>query len=160
MTHTFKANHALWRDILQSNLLLKQNNTLYKRHPDDAKFYHDENRKNHQHEIATNEDDQLKKWHKFCNTAPPYYKDYDSDDVENNNPWYEADNSTLTRRSTCDKITKPTLLWWNLWRLDMKWMDKDLCHVIIDNSMTLTLYIYTHGKFFFFRLIGCGANNL
>ena len=97
------------KDILQSNLLLERNNTLYKRHPDDAKFYHGENRKNHQHEIATNKDDQLKKWYKFCNTAPPYYEDYDSDDVENNNPRHEADNSPLPRRSTRDKINKPTL---------------------------------------------------
>ena len=93
------------KDILQNNLLLEHDDTLYKRHPDDVKFYHGESEKNHKHEIATNEDDQLKIWHDLCNTAPPYFKDYDSDDVENNNPGLKVDNSILPRRSALDKKT-------------------------------------------------------
>ena len=79
------------------------------RHLDDVKFYHGESKKNHKHEIATNEDDQLKKWHDLSNIAPPYYEDVDSDDVANNNPRHEADNSTLPRPSTRDKKNRPTM---------------------------------------------------
>ena len=68
-------------------------------------------KKNHKHEIATNEDDQLKKWHNLSNIAPPYYEDVDSDDVANNNPRHEADNSTLPRPSTRDKKNRPTMFW-------------------------------------------------
>ena len=98
-------------------------------------------RANHKHEIATNDDDQLKKWHNLCNTAHPYYKDYDSDDVENNNPQHEADNSTLPRHSTCDRKRTPNISMEPMICLDTKQMDKDLCYVTIDNSMTLTLEI-------------------
>ena len=103
----FQSEPCIVKGILQNNLLLEQDDTLYKRYPDDVKFYHGESEKNHKHEIATNENDQLKKSHDLCNTAPPYYEDYDSDDVENNNPRHEADNSTLPRRSTRDKKANP-----------------------------------------------------
>ena len=36
-----------------------------------------------------------------------YYVEYDSDDVENNNPRHKADNSTLPKRSTRDKKVNP-----------------------------------------------------
>ena len=110
----FQGKPCIVKDILQNNLLLERNDTLYKRHPDDVKFYHGESEKNHKHEIATNEDDQLKKWHDLYNTTPPYYEDYDSDDVENVNLRHKADNSTLHRRSTRDKKNKPTIFRWNL----------------------------------------------
>ena len=77
----------------------------------------------------------------LCITAPPYYEDYDSDDVENNNPRHEADNSTLPRRSICDKKRTHNISMESMIHLDTKGMDKDLRYVIIDNSMTLTLEI-------------------
>ena len=103
----FQSKSCIAKDILQNNSLLERNDTLYKRHPDDVKFYHGESEKNHKHEIATNQGDQSKKCHGLCNTAPPDYEDYDSDNVENNNPRHEADNLTLPRRSTHDKKTNP-----------------------------------------------------
>ena len=69
----FQSKPCIVKDILQNNLLLERNHTLHKRDPDDVKFFHGESEKNHKHEIATNEDDQLKNWHDLCNTAPPYY---------------------------------------------------------------------------------------
>ena len=138
------------KDILQNNLLLERNHTLHKRHPDDVKFFHGESEKNHKHEIATNEDDQLKNWHDLCNTAPSYYEDYDADDVENNNPRHETDNSTLPRRSTREKKKmNPRYFNETYIRLDTKRMDKDLCYVIIDNSMTLSLEIFQYCFLFF-----------
>ena len=137
----FQSKPCIVKDMLQNNLFLECSDTLYKRHPDDVKFYHGESEKN---EIATNEDDQLKKWHNLRNAAPPYYEDYNSDDVENNNPRYEADNSTLPTRSTRDKKRTHDISMEPMIRLDTKRMDKDLCYVIIDNSMTLTLEIFQY----------------
>ena len=41
----FQSKPCIVKDIFQNNLLLEHNNTLYKRHPDDVKFYHGESKK-------------------------------------------------------------------------------------------------------------------
>ena len=47
----FQGEPCIVKDILQNNLLLERNGTLYKRHHDDVKFCHGESERNREHEM-------------------------------------------------------------------------------------------------------------